>query len=123
MKRSLAIILFFICLFSIAYSELSATPTDLIELDDDDWGEITIVFERKVYLTIDKEPKYIGDIMVLTAVLVNFKEDDKYTIYWQHSTDMENWITLNGENEQTLIITITQENCRSWWRVCIQLEE
>ena len=80
MKRFVAFLLFLICSFGIAYGESFATPTDLIEIADDDVGEITIPFERKVYLTILKNAEFYGDKMTLVLTLIDFKEDDQYII-------------------------------------------
>ena len=108
-------------------SENAATPTDLIEeelveIDDDDWGKIDIEFERQVFLTIGKDPQYLGDEMILIATLINFKPEDNYEIFWQYSTDENLWIPIEGEHEQTLTVTIDKNNYDYWWRVSIKME-
>ena len=123
MKKILALLLILICIFSCAYSEeMPATPTDLIEIDDNDWGEITIKFERKVYITMDKKPQYIGDTMTLTATLVNFEEGDEYTISWQYAAQLPDWLFVEGEHERVFTIIITPENCTYWWRALVEME-
>ena len=125
MKKLIALLLCFVCLFGYACGESPATPTDLeefIELEEDDWGQIDIVFERKVYITIDKKPEYIGDTLVLVATLVDFKPDDEYTIYWQYSTDSSEWINLADEHTQKLIVVTNNDNYANWWRVFVKVE-
>ena len=122
MKKLMALLLALICLFGSAVSESPATPTDLVEIDDDDWGEITIKFERKVYITMDKKPEYIGDTMTLTATLVNFKDGDKYTISWQYAIELPDWLFVEGEHEQVFTIIITPENANYWWRALVEME-
>ena len=81
MKKFIALVLAFVMLLGGCVISEEATPTDLmpieeeelVEIDDDDWGEITVaMFERRVYIVIEKEPKYFDDTMTLTAVLVDF---------------------------------------------------
>lgn len=128
MKKLIALLIALICLFGSAVSESPATPTDLIEeelveIDDDDWGEIDIEFERQVFLTIGKDPQYLGDEMILIATLVNFKPEDNYEIFWQYSTDENLWIPIDGEHEKTLTVIIDKNNYDYWWRVSVKMEE
>lgn len=132
MKLIALILAFIFCFIGSAVSESAATPTDLIEIeeeeelieiDDDDWGEIDIEFERQVFLTIGKDPQYLGDEMILIATLVNFKPKDNYEIFWQYSTDEILWIPIDGEHEKILTVTIDENNYDYWWRVLIKMEE
>lgn len=121
------IITFILCFVGSAMSEGVATPTDLdeklFEFNDDDWGEIHIEFERKVFITMEKEPKYLGDEMTLIATLIDFQPEDRYRIYWQYSNDEINWTNIEDEHLQTFTIVIDKTNCNYWWRVLIEMEE
>lgn len=105
MRKFIALVIAFVILCcGSAISENAATPTDLIEeelveIDDDDWGEISIEFERRVYISIDKEPQFAGDTMILTATLVDFQPQDRYRIYWQYSIDQVTWFDIEGEHK------------------------
>ena len=121
------IIAVILCFVGSAMSEVVATPTDLdeklFEFNDDDWGEIRIEFERKVFITMEKEPKYLGDEMTLIATLIDFQPEDRYRIYWQYSNDEINWTNIEDEHLQTFTIVIDKTNCNYWWRVLIEMEE
>lgn len=127
MRKFIALVIAFLILCcGSAMSEDAATLTDieeLVEIEDDDWGEIDIEFERQVFLTIGKDPQYLGDEMILIATLVNFKPEDNYEIFWQYSTDEILWIPIDGEHEQTLTVIIDENNYDYWWRVSIKMEE
>ena len=127
MKFIAFILVFVLCFIGSAMSESVATPTDLdeklFELNDDDWGEIHIEFERRVFITMEKEPKYLGDEMTLIATLIDFQPEDRYRIYWQYSNDEINWTNIEDEHLQTFTIVIDKTNCNYWWRVLIEMEE
>ena len=127
MKTIALILVFIFCFVGCAISENVATPTDieeqLVEIDDEDWGTIEIEFERRVFISIDKEPQYLGDEMSLVATLVDFQPEDRYTIYWQYSEDELNWINIENEHLQTFTIVIDNTNCNYWWRVLVETEE
>ena len=122
MKFIALILVFVLCFIGSAMSENVATPTDLIEIEDDDWGIIEFQFERRVFISTDKEPKYLGDEMILVATLIDFQPEDRYMIYWQYSEDGENWIDIENEHQQTITIIMNTVNCHYWWRVSIKLE-
>ena len=122
MKFIALILVFVLCFIGSAMSESVATPTDLVEIEDDDWGTIEIQFERRVFISTDKEPKYLGDEMILVATLIDFQPEDRYMIYWQYSEDGENWIDIENEHQQTITIIMNTVNCHYWWRVSIKLE-
>lgn len=126
MKVMAFILAFIFCFMSCAICEDAATPTDLkeiTEIEDDDWGIVEISFERKVYISVDKQPEFLGDVMSLTAILVDFQPEDKYIIYWQYSTDKVTWNNIENEHEQILTVIINNTNCNYMWRVLIVLEE
>lgn len=122
MKFIVLILVFVLCFIGSAMSESVATPTDLVEIEDDDWGTIEIPFERRVFISTDKEPQYLGDEMILVAILVDFQPEDRYMIYWQYSEDDENWIDIENEHQQTITIIMNAVNCHYWWRVVVQIE-
>ena len=132
--RFIALILAFIlCFVGSAISEDIATPTDipideeedeeLFTIEDDDWGEIEIEFERRVFISMEKEPKYLGDEMSLVATLIDFQPEDRYTIYWQYSEDELNWTSVEDEHQQIFTVILDSINCHYSWRVLIKLEE
>ena len=126
MKRILTILLCFLCIFGLAHGDSFATPTDieeeLVEFDDDDWGYIDIKFERKVYIVADGEPEHYGDKITLTAVLVDFQEDDVYTFSWQYAVELPDWIFIDNEHEQTYTFILNETNILYWYRVIVELE-
>ena len=120
MKRLLQFLLCFCLLANIAIGECSpATPTDLIEIDDNDYGYIGLSFKREVYIFIEQEPEYIGDEMILIAILVNFNLDDKLTFQWEYSLDGELWEPVENGNEQILTVIIDETNYHYWWKVVV----
>ncbi len=94
----------FVCLVSCAFGESSATPTDLtsnelIEIEDNDYGQIeAILIERKVYIS----PSYNNNMVIFTAVLIDFKPNDTISFTWQYNVDKQSeWITIQNETQQT----------------------
>ena len=102
--------------------EAFEVASDLVEFEEDDWGEVTIAFKREVYISFLREPKYLGDTVTLVASLVNFRENDHYTIFWQYSEDGQNWISIDGEDERTYTFILDAINCHYVYRVLIELE-
>ena len=124
MKKLIALLLALTCLFGSAVSESPATPTDLIEIEDDDFGSIdSELLERKVFLNWLTEPKYYHEEVTLIAVLMDFLPTDTYTFTWEYSEDSENWIEIEGEHEQTYTFIIDEINCHYYWRVKVTWEE
>lgn len=129
MKKFMALLLILCLLCSGSAISDVATPTDLeeeelIEIDDDDWGEVNpVLFDRRVFISMEKPPEYFGDTMTLVAVLMDFQPNDQYTIYWQQSTDEINWLNIDGEHQQTYTVIIDETNYLNSWRVLIVMEE
>ena len=124
MKKLIALLIALVCLFGSAMGS-PATPTDLYEeFDDDDWGSIDIEFERQVYIVTDRETHYFGDVLTLTAVLVNFHPDDIVTFSWQYAEDDTelDWIFIEDAHEQTYTTILDEINCSYWYRVIVELE-
>lgn len=123
MKRLLAFILCLLCILNVAYSESPATQTDLYEIiDDDDWGQIDIEFERRVYIDIDKDPVHIGDTITLTAILVDFHPEDIVTFQWEYTIDESDWIFIDDATEQTYTFTLDDININYLYHVIVTLE-
>lgn len=101
------------------------SSTELIEIRDDDYGEVTLALAREVYISFLKEPQYFGDSVTLIATLVNFKETDKYTIYWQYCTDsiIQDWTYIENEFGNTYNFILDKINYRYYYRVIVELEE
>lgn len=121
MKRLILLILCLCFCFSVGAAS-PATPTDLEEFDDDDWGTLSVTLERQVYISIDKEPEYYGDVVTLTVVLVNFNDDDKVTFSWQYAIDLPDWMFIENEHEQTYTFILDKTNYLYWYRVMVELE-
>jgi len=127
MKKLIALLLAFICLFGYAIGDSPATPTDLDEgyeiIDDDDWGSIEIERERKVYVDANKTSYYFGDQVILVAVLVDFKPEDKVTFQWLYAVEEEaDWIFIEDATEQTYTFILDKTNYKNWYRVVVTLE-
>lgn len=125
-KRLIILILCLSLCLSIGAAS-PATPTDideLVEIDDDDWGHIDEeYFERQVFISLEKSPNYLGDTAIFVAILINFKPEDLYTIYWQYSENKTEWTNIENEHSNVLEIIIDKNNCLYYWRVCIKMEE
>ena len=124
MKKIIAFILVFMCICSYAFAEEPATQTDLYEFEDDDWGEITITFERQVYINGPLGPFTIGDEITFTAILVNFQPEDILHFFWQYAIDNNlEWQYIEGENQQTYTFILNEENCKYYYRVIVEWED
>lgn len=127
MKKIIALILIFMCIYSCAIGEEPATPTDLedyIEIEDDDFGYIEPeLLERKVFLTWLTEPSYYYEEVTLVAILMDFLPTDTYTFTWEYSLDCENWIEIEGEHEQMYTFIIDEINVHYYWRVKVTWED
>ena len=77
----------------------------------------------RVTLTWEKtgtEPAF-GDRAYLTAQLTGY-EGVPYTLQWQESRDGERWTDVAGATMPSLILTMTEENYRNFWRVLVTAE-
>lgn len=111
------------CLFGSAMSESLASPTELEEFNDDDWGYIGFEFARKVFISLKEERLYsLGEDVTLIAVLMDFKPTDIIEFSWQYSTDSSNWIPIEGANEQTYSFILDENNCMYQYRVIVTWE-
>lgn len=123
MKRLLTLILVFTCLVGCAYSDSLATPTDLYEFDDNDWGNIDFELERKVYLELLNNQIFYGQNITLVAILIDFKDTDIYYFQWEESENGEEWWIIQDENQNTYTFILDQSNITHYWRVKVILEE
>ncbi len=62
------------------------------------------------------KPAYEGTEITLTAKLTGF-EGKEYTLQWQYSTDLENWIDEPGANNITYTYTMNETTATYTWRV------
>ena len=124
MKKLIALLLVLTCLFGSAMSESLSTITDLIEIDDDDFGQIDpSLLERKVILQWLKEPTYLGEEVTLVAILVDFLPTDVYTFRWEYRISEEDeWRLIEDETQQTYTFIINENNYYYWWHVIVILE-
>ena len=126
MKKLMALLLALTCLFGSAMSESLASPTDLEEFDDDDWGYIGFEFARKVFISLKEERLYsLGEDVTLIAVLMDFKPTDIVTFQWEYATNIEepNWIFIENATEQTYTFTLDETNMLYWYRIVVTIGE
>lgn len=121
--KKLVLLLIIICIFSYAGAESFATPTDLYYFEPDDWGQIDIKFERKVYIDFLQTPIEYGDEGILIAILVDFQPNDICQYTWEESIDGINWWTIANENEQTYSFIFDETNAGHYWRVKVNVRE
>ena len=107
----------------IVSNETVEAPQSEMEFSDDDWGEVTITLAREVYISFLEEPEYFGDTVTLVITLVNFKDEDVYTIHWQYCIDVPDWLFLEDEHEHTYSFVLTEENYEYLYRVLVDLHE
>ena len=125
MKRLITILLAFILILGYTYAESPATPTDLEEIDDNDYGCITAQLDRQVFLQILNEKSYycVGDKVTLVAILINFLPEDKCTFVWEYTTDHITWHIVPNADEQTYTFILNEETTNYYWRVTVYIED
>ena len=126
MKKLMALLLALTCLFGSAMSESPASPTDLEEFNDDDWGYIGFEFTRKVFISLKEERLYsLGEDVTFIAVLIDFKPTDIVTFQWEYATNIEepNWIFIENATEQTYTFTLDETNMLYWYRIVVTIGE
>ena len=62
---------------------------------------------------------YVGARITLTATLTGF-EGRLYTLQWQYSTDLENWVDVPGAHDITYTYTLDETTTHYTWRVVAQ---
>lgn len=133
MKKLIALLIAFICLFGIAIGESPATPTDLDALtneddleyfEDDEWGYVdSEMIERQVFVEAMREPTYYGEEITLIAILMNFRPDDVYYIEWEESADEIEWELIPNANSKIYKFILTRENATHSWRAKVTIED
>ena len=74
---------------------------------------------RIIRLTSDLpegEPVYEGTMITMKAELTGF-EDLDYTLQWQHSVDLQEWIDEPGANDTTYTFELNETTVQYTWRV------
>jgi hypothetical protein len=61
------------------------------------------------------EPVEYGMSITLAAD-VDGAEEGEYTIYWQYSVDMQNWIDIPGADSRTYTFTVNGDTATYAWR-------
>ena len=66
------------------------------------------------------EELYFGDESTLVAELSGY-DNAVYTVQWQTSQDNENWTDVEGANELTYTMIVTEENWQNFWRLIVNV--
>ncbi len=69
----------------------------------------------------DYDILYYGTDIIMTVELVNFKEDDVYSVGWQYSTDGEEYFDIEDAHELTYEYMLDEENITYYWRASVVL--
>jgi hypothetical protein len=69
----------------------------------------------------DYDILYYGTDIIMTVELVNFKEDDVYTVGWQYSIDGEEYFDIEDAHELTYEYMLDEENITYYWRASVVL--
>ena len=78
--------------------------------------------ELKVTSSLDGlEVVYVGTINSLETELINFREDDCYSVQWKYSEDGETFIDIDGANDLGFEYEVSMENAAYIWRVSVIL--
>ena len=64
---------------------------------------------------------FLDTYVTLYATMINFPEDDVYTVQWQYSTDGEEFFDIEDANELSYRYLTDEENVHYIWRVLITL--
>lgn len=70
-----------------------------------------------------QEQVYYGTEVTLNAKLVNFREDDVYTVEWMYTVPgtASYHVVIEGEDKLTFTYTLTEENAKNTWTVLVTL--
>ena len=70
-----------------------------------------------------QEQVYYGTEVTLNAKLVNFREDDVYTVEWMYTVPgtASDHVVIEGEDQLTFTYTLTEENAKNTWTVLVTL--
>ena len=64
---------------------------------------------------------FVGTKITFETELVNFLEDDHYTVQWKYSIDGKEFIDIDGANDLTYEFTADWDNANYTWRVSVVL--
>ena len=64
---------------------------------------------------------YVGVDITLTTELINFSEDDHYTVRWQYSADGEEFTDIPGADELEYTYITDSENGNYTWKAIVEL--
>ena len=64
---------------------------------------------------------YVGVDITLTVEMINFNEDDHYTVRWQYSTDGEEFFDIPDANELEYTYITDKENGNYIWKAIVKL--
>ena len=64
---------------------------------------------------------FIGTEVPLEAELINFSEDDQYTVKWQYSENGKKFIDIPDANELTFTYIADKENQDYIWKIIVSL--
>ena len=70
----------------------------------------------------EMEVIYYGSTIRFDAELINFQEDDVYTVQWKYSLDGEKYRNIKGANELSYEFVVDPENIEYFWKVSIVLQ-
>ena len=62
-----------------------------------------------------------GTIVTFDTELINFLEDDHYTVQWKYSIDGEEFIDIEDANDLKYEFAIDTTNAKYIWKVCVTL--
>ena len=96
-------------IFSLAAAEQYSNTVQLPEVEIPKSISISLKYD---------DPLHFNDTVTFIAIIQGYDNID-YTIQWQYSTDNNNWYDIAGANDLTYSITVTQDNYRHYWRVCV----
>jgi len=122
MKRFISILLCICFCLCTTGAASSATPTDL-DVTDDNPGWINIKLIPKVYIVVEKPPEYFGDLVVLTAVFVDFQGYKVTNIRWEYAINENEWFPIENGHHKNYIFIFTHTNWLYWYRVFVEWEE
>ena len=68
-----------------------------------------------------KDQVMVGTEVTLTVELIEFLEEDSYTVMWQRSTDKSNWETVETGTSLTYKFDISEADAGVWYRAVVIL--
>ena len=77
--------------------------------------------KREVHITTTLHSKTVevGTEVTMSAVLINFTDEDNCTYVWQYSTDGKVWNDIPNSNNPFYTFIVSETNYRYYWRVCV----